>query len=296
MAIKTSTDNYEAGINKLRSSPYMDYPFHVHIETMALCNAACVFCPYPKLERQKAVMPDELVEKIIDDLTAIPSNLPIQISPFKVNEPFLDSRLIAILRRINEKLPNGQIALTTNASPLTEKKLEQLKSIENIVYLWISFNDHRPEHYERTMSLSFERTMERLRTLHDKAERGEVRMPVVLSRVGDVSVVDQEFRVWVQEVFPCFQSAIMPRGGWIGQVDTTIGRVPDIGCIRWFDVSITATGVVAHCCMDGQAKWPIGDVTKQHVLEVYNSPKYRKLRARTRSRLDVAPCNRCTFK
>jgi len=32
-----------------------------------------------------------------------------------------------------------------------------------------------------------------------------------------------------------------------------------------------------------------------NVLEIYNSPEYRKLRESTVSRLSVEPCNRCTF-
>ncbi|UZQ54543.1 hypothetical protein OOK60_00230 [Trichothermofontia sichuanensis B231] len=55
---------------------------------------------------------------------------------------------------INAKLPNAQITLTSNASPLTESRLKRLLSIQNISYLWISFNDHRRDAYEATMSLS----------------------------------------------------------------------------------------------------------------------------------------------
>jgi len=42
------------------------------VETIALCNAACSFCPYATLERKGTRMSDALVEKIIDDLTGIP--------------------------------------------------------------------------------------------------------------------------------------------------------------------------------------------------------------------------------
>ena len=58
---------------------------------------------------------------------------------------------------------------------------------------------------------------------------------------------------------------------------------------------VTATGTVAHCCMDGQAKWPIGDARAQHVIDIYNSPAYRRLRAETQRRQDASPCNTCTF-
>jgi radical SAM protein with 4Fe4S-binding SPASM domain len=118
---------------------------------------------------------------------------------------------------------------------------------------------------------------------------------VVLSRVGDGSEHDLAFRVWVAQTFPLFESSVFARGGWIGQVDTQQGPIPDVGCIRWFDISITATGVVAHCCMDGKAEYPIGNVRDEHVLAIYNKPEYRRLREHTTSRLEVSPCSGCAF-
>jgi sulfatase maturation enzyme AslB (radical SAM superfamily) len=51
---------------------YMEFPALVHIETLAQCNASCTFCPYVSMERKGTRMPDSLIEKVIDDLTAIP--------------------------------------------------------------------------------------------------------------------------------------------------------------------------------------------------------------------------------
>src|SRR5688572_20298176 len=53
---------------RLRTSRHMGYPYLVHLETLASCNAACGFCPYPTLERKGTRMPDDLIEKIIGDL------------------------------------------------------------------------------------------------------------------------------------------------------------------------------------------------------------------------------------
>lgn len=286
---------YQNGVDEMRRSPYIQFPYHVHLETMAVCNAACEFCPYPSLERQGAKMPDALIKKIVGDLADIPRNVPFALSPFKVNEPFLDVRLFDLLEYFNRRLPHAGLTLTSNASPITERAIERLKRVRNIRYLWISFNDHRPEHYTKVMKLPYQRTFERLQMIHRKAAAGELAFPVVLSRVGDASPADDEFVRWVTRTFPKFHMAVFQRGGWIGQVDTKIGDVPNVGCARWFDLSITATGIVAHCCMDGQAKHPIGDVNNQHALAIYNSPDYRKLREKTKLRAEVAPCNACTF-
>ncbi|MCR9255444.1 MAG: SPASM domain-containing protein [Alphaproteobacteria bacterium] len=288
-------DRYSDGIRRMRASPYLDYPAHVHMETLAVCNAACDFCPYPVLERQGAKMPDDLIEKILRDLAEIPRSVPFQISPFKVNEPFVDTRLFDITRAINRRLPNASIALTSNASPMTDAVLEKLLQIRKVAYLAISFNDHREAEYEATMKLPYRRTLARLEALHALVQAGRTRFPVVLSRVGDGSQADQAFVAWVEDRFPGFRGSVSPRGDWLGQVETQVTGVPAIPCQRWFELSITATGVVAHCCMDGMAKFPIGDVRERSILEIYNDPTYRVLREKTATRLEVSPCKGCTF-
>jgi hypothetical protein len=287
---------YQHVVQSMRRSPYLDFPAHVHLETMSLCNADCSFCPYGSVARQGERMSDELIEKILTDLTDIPKLVPFQLSPFKVNEPFLDKRLFDICAKINSSLPHARITLTSNSTPITEDKLDRLSEIKNLAYLWISFNDHRPAEYEQAMKLPYARTIERLATIHARKAAGRLPVRIVLSRVGDGSGMDREFCDFVAQRFPLFESGIFPRGGWLGQVPgLQIGDVPAVGCTRWFDVSITATGVVAHCCMDGKAEHPIGDVSRQHVLDVYNAPEYRALRERTLTRLQAEPCRACTF-
>jgi MoaA/NifB/PqqE/SkfB family radical SAM enzyme len=99
---------------------------------MAKCNAACNFCPSPELERKGVVMPDALIEKVVNDLCDIPRQHRFQLSHFKVNEPFLDNRLMNILSLFHRRLPNAPITLTSNASPISAKKLAQLAQFPNI--------------------------------------------------------------------------------------------------------------------------------------------------------------------
>jgi MoaA/NifB/PqqE/SkfB family radical SAM enzyme len=240
-------------------------------------------------------MPDALINKIMEDLRDIPQTLPFQLSPFKVNEPFLDTRLFSVLAQVNERLPNASLALATNASALTEKQLARLAGVRNLAYLWISMNDHREAEYEATMKLPYRRTIERLRMIHDARAANRLALRVILSRVGDGSVADLEFVRWAKSTYPLFEASVFLRGNWLNQVDTTTAPAPRVGCVRWYELSITATGIVAHCCMDGAAKYPIGDVSRQHVLEVYNAPAYRRLREHTATRQGAEPCDRCSF-
>jgi len=261
---------YQAYVARLRNSRYMDFPAHVHLETLALCNAHCSFCRSDRLERKGARMSSELIEKIVGDLESIPKDLSFQLSPFKVNEPFLDPRLFDILHLINRRLPNAEITLTTNASPLTDEKLERLTSVRNVCYLWTSLNECTPEAYERVMKLPFARTLARLASIHRAKVNCRLPFGVVLSRVGDGTAEDARFVRWCRRVFPLFEASVFKRGSWLGQVNQSADLVPDVGCMRWFDLSITATGLVAHCCMDGTPQHAIGNVATTHALEIYN--------------------------
>ena len=287
---------YHLKVMNMRNSNFKEYPAHVHLETYTQCNAACNFCPYPDLERQGKKMSDELIDKIISDLQDIPRTHQFQLSPFKVNEPFLDNRIFGLLEKVNDCLPNASVTLTTNSTPLTEEKLLRLGAFDKLEYLWVSFNDHRKSFYEQTMNLPYERTVSRLDMMHSKKEEGVLKTRVVLSRVGDGSTADPEFKNWVKENYPLFETSVFQRCDWLGQVDSDPTVLPpDMGCIRWFDVSIMSSGIVAHCCADGKGDFPIGDVNKSHILEIYNEPLYRKLRESTTSRLTVEPCRGCNF-
>jgi hypothetical protein len=243
-------------------------------------------------------MPDELITKVIDDLGDIPKDVYFQFAPYKVSEPFLESRLFDILELVNRKLPNASVSIITNGSPLTGKKIEQLGTVKNLAYINVSMNFDNPEEYEKVMQLPFARTVERVELLHKMHAAGVIRCPVRLTRVATSRNDDLSFTHWVRANFPRFKPDIAPRHDWIGEIEGQGDAlaVPDAPCHRWFDMSITATGVVSMCCMDGAAQYPKGDVNTSHVLEIYNQPWLRELRESLISRRQTrSPCNGCTY-
>lgn len=266
---------------------YLNQPKEVSLETLALCNAACTFCPYPTLERKGAKMSDELIERLVGEMRQF--KLPFYFSPFKVNEPLLDQRLIPLCRLMNEHVPQAKIRLFTNGSPLTAEKVEQIAALRNVEHLWISLNEHDADKYEALMSLNFARTAKRLDALHAV----EFPHPVVVSKVGS----DDGFKAYVTERWPKFKPFIIKRDGWLGYVDPQFPGVPDTPCARWFEMSVMATGKVSLCCMHDGAddKYCIGDVNTHSLLEVYNAPQWRERREKLLSRRSIEPCQRCTY-
>lgn len=283
---------------ELQLAGYLDYPVLVHLETITACNAACDFCPYPTVARKGNRMPDELIEKVIDDLTRVPTDLPFLLAPYKLSDPFLESRLFDIMALVRRKLPGARVSLITNGAALTDSKAEQLARYDNIAYVNVSLNSCDDVEYEQVMKIPFGRTIDRLTALHARAVAGEFAFPIRLTRVSGTRVDDFQWLEWCSDRFPKFSTEIIPRNDWIGDVPNGLvdPRVPDAPCHRWFDLSIISTGEVAMCCMDGEAKYPKGNVRTEHALEIYNQPKLRSLRESLVSRTSAPdPCNRCTY-
>ncbi len=270
---------------------FMDYPMEVSVETMALCNARCTFCPYPTIERKGERMSDALLARLVDEMVSW--NREMYFSPFKLNEPLLDKRTLPLCEEINQRSDKIVLRLFTNGSALTPENIAAIAKLERVAQLWVSLNSHIPEEYERLMGLKFERTAKNLDYLHSL----DFPHAVMLSTVG---YPNEEFRYYCFERWPKFESMAIKKDAWLGFTDAQRPEIPDTGCSRWFELSVMATGRVAHCCMDSgeDDRWTIGDLNTQTLFEVYNSPRWRDRREGlvSRRQLDTtSPCAGCSY-
>lgn len=275
----------QVSIESLRYSSYQDYPREIHIETYSLCNARCGFCPYPGLERKGQQMSEALWQKIIGQLADFPTQLPIFICLFKVNDPFLDPRLARFCQQLQVQVPQARLRLFSNGSTLRTQDLEWLSQLHNLETFWISLNHYEAVSYQELMGLPLQATLKKLKQLHTFVAQHSFPCPVTLSRVADGSSQDQAFLDFVAEQFPHFFGKLLKRSNWLGQVDLDSPfEVPRTACSRWFELSIMSTGQVSLCCMDGTGAHRLGDLNQQSLLEIYHQPAYKRLRAQARDR------------
>src|SRR6266576_3620732 len=282
---------------------YLDQPHEVSFETLAVCNAACVFCPYSTLERQGAQLPSSTIRSLIDQMSFWPK--PFYVSPFKVNEPFLDSRLPQLCRDVEAECPEATLRLFTNGHPLTERQLEWVARLKKLDCLWISLNSTDPQEYGERMKVSYSVVRQKLDTLHEWMQTQRFPHRVVVSRVmtGECDIdpdcasaplrgdrKDAFFINAVRRTWPRFEPFLIKRDAWLGYVDPSDARVPQAPCARWFELNITATGKAVLCCMDGEEKYVLGDVSTQSLLDIYNQPVLRARRAHALSREGIDPC------
>lgn len=84
----------------------------IAIETSALCNRHCVFCPNATTARPDELMPDTMLDEILRQLVEV--NYKGCITFYLYNEPFRDKRLLDIVRRFSEALPTACPSISTN--------------------------------------------------------------------------------------------------------------------------------------------------------------------------------------
>lgn len=287
---------HAAGVAGLRASRCVDYPTAVHIETLALCNAACSFCQYPALERKGDKLPGEWIINILIQLAEwLPSDHAFSLIFSGVSEPLLDKRLPDVIAEANELLPKASVHINTNGSALNEPRLWALLK-HKIGALSVSLNHWDCIEWQRIMGLSPENyihTMSAIRMLEEHRARGEIRFPLGLTRAGDGTATDAEFLAWCEANYPAWGRYVSPPFAWLD--DEPVSRdVPDIGCTHWYDLTIRADGRVSWCCLDGHVKHARGDIRTQRLREIYNDPDWRALRASTLTRRAVPQCGSCT--
>lgn len=284
---------------------YLDSPMHVHIETLGMCNARCRCCPNAISPRRTEKMSDELFAKIVEDLKQLSQDRPLAVSPFKLNEPLLDPKIFERMKILAQSLPQARLWLTSNWALADENRIQQLANVPQLGYIWISLNTLDPVEYRQWMGLELARTVENVRRLLALNQKRRFVPTVILGRVADGTEQDRQFAEDARRVFAEFQEGrdyqigLLPRGDWMGdcaeEVSAAAYRLAEQPCSRWFELSITCTGQVAFCCMDGLCRHPLGDVNRQSILEIYQQAACRELRQLLPPRRLVGPCVGCTF-
>lgn len=281
----------------MNADPYLYQPREVSIETLALCNASCSFCPYPTLERRGTKLSDTDLLALIGQMKAYTA--PFVISPFKVNEPFLDKRFFSFCNWIMEDLPLARLRIFTNGSRFNAVNSLDVLALPRVEHIWISLNESDPDRYKELMGLGFEHTCSKIDIFYDAWLRA-IKHRVIISRVCEVDpqleeVRREQFNRFVGRRWGGFVPFHIKRDGWLGFTDPQINTVPKTPCARWWELSITATGEAALCCMDGKAEFSLGNIREKSLDAIYNDPRLLRKRLGMEKRGDTHPCNACTY-
>lgn len=249
-------------------------------------------------------MSDDLFDKIIAEASQFPADQFDGFSMHAVNEPFMDRKIFDRLATINKLVPHAQIALTTNMNVMPQRFFERIRKIRGISDWNISFNAANKLEYEQAMQIDFERTVSNIRRLLAENRTSPfVKGPILLTRVGTGDGRDNQFADQCQALFGNFirgmdfEPKVLGKANWLGDIKDSPDRyLHSYPCYQWMSLTVHCNGVVPHCCVDARQQFPFGDVRKQSLLEIYNSPYWKNLRENVSCRNAVYPCNTCNLR
>lgn len=262
-----------------RSRPNGILPRQLAIETINHCNAACIMCPYPTLERQKGVMSAEVHKMIVDKVKDWGAPI-TSISHAGMGEPLIDRAIHQKVVYEKSVFPDATVTLFSNASALETKRAQQLFDAKLDAYS-VSLNAFSREVYEKVMKLPFQRTWDNLhRFLDMNNERGK---PIVInvSLVPTEEHTDEEIAAFREYWTPRVHNVIVPpRIGWGNYQDAGVKKSQYPCRYVWDVLLVDWDGTVAMCCEDYETKFPLGKLTEQSPHEIWNSKMFQDQRRR----------------
>lgn len=234
----------------------------VEIETINRCNGKCSFCPVNMYDDSRPLcrMSEQLFTKIIDDLSAI--NYCGRLALFSNNEPLLDKRIVSFHEYARTKLPNCKLHLFTNGTLLSsEIFIELLKYLDELIIDNYSDELLIPDNINEIIQLCKNNLDWKKKTT------------IVLRR----------------------QNELLSTRGGEAKNRTCIPDMRGKKCALPFQqMIIRPDGKVSLCCNDPLGKVTLGDVSKQSIVDIWNSSCYNEIRKKIKKgRESIYQCINC---
>jgi len=282
----------------------------VNIEISNICNLQCSFCP--EVEREKRLMSEELFTRVIRQVAPLTEEVTFHL----MGDPLVHPRLDRLLEICAED--HVRVFLVTNGVLLREKQAELLlhPAIRQVNFSLHSFFDNFGDtrdpgpYLERIFSFTeaaFERRPDlyinyRLWNLEDTRGTGAKNREMlarVHARFGGESPIPSAARdvrrgkslrlknrlylhFDTEFVWP---SLALPELGTRG---TCKGLTTHFG--------VLACGTVVPCCLDKEAKIPLGNIGTEEITEILSSPRAQELvTGFRRGELVEELCRKCQY-
>lgn len=272
---------------------YPAVPNFVQVESSTACDAKCLFCARPKMQRRGGSMPDALFDSILGQVSELGHT---HIGLFLNGEPMVFPRLFDWLDKLRKSRIKTHIF--TNGHALDEEKAKRIVRywdvIDTVVF---SLGGKDEASYKEIMGLDYETVRQNVECfvgLNDGRLATYAHIPL-FSRTA--AFLDEWQRVWGRILTASATSMF----NWAGLVRDemelseggTLKRQP---CRRLSHLTVLWDGRVALCCMDVEGRGFGGDLNTQTIRQVYSGPvlaRYRSLHEQGRyTELELcAPCN-----
>ena len=274
--------HYKRGSKRL---PYG--PLRLWIEPTSYCNLKCPMCTSKDIAEDKIGYMDwDLYKKIIDEA----KDFVHDINLFIGGEPLFHKRLPEM---ISYAKANGiGTRLSTNATVLTKDKRNALLDA-GLDFIIFSFDGYEKEVYEGIrVNANFGKTLGNIKAfLEEKKKRG-TKKPYVVFQVIEFTDLTGEGKEKERERvlkgfkgLPVDKFSMIPPHTFGGKVEREEGKgfrrlgSKYVPCtFLWYSMSVRWDGMVVPCCVDLAGNMAVGDVRKESLLDIWNSPVLMDIR------------------
>lgn len=275
-------------IHRPRRTVYAKTPKIIEIETTIVCNAHCWFCPQNNTLRTPQYMEEAVWKKIIDESRGIG----VTYRPFLLNEPFMDRRMPTISRYIKED-PTARLEFNTNGETLLPKVADQMIEL-GVDVMRFSVDGLKRETFDESRGISYDKVYKNVAYFLKAArESGKpIETEVRMIMLPGTEEEQKDFRAyWEQHGPDRVIFTPLYKYPWEGQTESV-----NLPCLKISDeLFFYVSGEATLCCWDSQNRAVIGDVRKEHVLDIWNGEVMRKHRelldAGRRDQIEL--CSRC---
>jgi radical SAM protein with 4Fe4S-binding SPASM domain len=252
-------------------------PLEITLESTAKCNLYCPMCPRHIYTFDNENMDLDLYRKIIADCKESVEF----IWPYGIGEPMIHPSIFGMIRVTREA--GIRTGLSTNATLLDGRRADLLLD-SGLDYLILAFDGATKETYEKYRTgAAFEETRENILAFLEKKRERRSGMFVVLQMVllkENIGEIEAYRQLWS---IPGVDEIRFKRD----EVRIEGSRIPEDGLkgprrnpcyLLWRGPMYVRYDGLAYPCCYMYAESPVGDLRKQTLRDVWNSPGMVKLR------------------
>lgn len=256
------------------------------------------------MKRSKKTMPWSMILKILDEV-AWEVGL---ICPFLMQEPFLEPRMVPILRNIKQLNGNIKTVIFSNMSVMPDALMNEILDSRALDEIRVSFYAPDKETYERLQPpLKYEVTAGNIkRFIKLRNEKGLSKPSVQLHYIMMPGLAERYLDMYKQWRHIVDGIGFVHYDNWHGdqpdlERDEYWEKKPETErspCPRlWNSMVILSDGTVVPCCIDYEALEPMGNIRDNALHEIWVNERFQAFRhLHLERRFNEIPlCRECTL-
>ncbi|MBI3299861.1 MAG: radical SAM protein [Elusimicrobia bacterium] len=285
------------------------WPQALYVEGTNICNARCVFCAYPQMERAKSTMPMGEFKRVIGEFAAA-GGAEVDLSPI-VGDPFVDKHIFERMDFLMTLPGVRRFHFFTNAILMKPEYAERLLGYGSRLTIYCSFGGFDQPTYHQVMGVDkFVEAVDGIRTLIEAKRASDSKLGIQVNlRIppGNAKGEFWDFIVKARDEGLITIDGIDAYDSWAGMIKESDLAVAGLAarpmpvkrgpCHRLVTspVLLVDGRVNACACRDVEANLIIGDTKTESLADILSSPALQDLLDKHEREDFPEVCKRCTY-